>query len=120
MASVMIVDDSLLTRALLKDILTSLGHSVIGEAADGVEAIDMYMEMGPDLVTMDIHMPNLDGIAALRRILELDPTARIIVASAFGQPDTIKEAISLGAKDFIIKPLDVDRVTQAVSHALKA
>ncbi len=117
--SVLIVDDALFMRTVLRDILTKNGYQVIGEATNGHEAIERYQELHPDITTMDITMPELDGIAALKKIMEIDQTAKIIMCSAMGQQGIVVEAIKQGACDFIIKPFQPNRVVQALEKALQ-
>ncbi len=117
--SILVVDDAAFMRLMLKDILSQNGYAVVGEAKNGVEAVDMYRKMKVDLVTMDITMPEMDGITAIRHIRSHDPTARIIVCSAMGQQAMVLEAIQSGARDFIVKPFQADRVLDAVKKALR-
>ncbi|MDI9259075.1 response regulator [Alicyclobacillus sendaiensis] len=119
MANILVVDDAAFMRMMIKDILTKNGHEVVGEAADGAQAVERYQELRPDLVTMDITMPEVDGIEAIKRIRQIDPNARIIVCSAMGQQAMVIEAIQAGAKDFIVKPFQADRVVEAVQKALR-
>ncbi len=120
MAKILIVDDALIMRMMLKDILTvSGGYEICGEAADGFEAIEKFKELKPDLVTMDIIMPKCTGIEALKEIIKLDKNARVIVITAIDQREALMDAIKSGAKDFIVKPFDEERVVSAVSKALK-
>ena len=115
---VLIVDDALFMRRMINDILTSSGeYDVVGEAADGMEAINMYKELRPDAVTMDIVMPNMDGIEACREILKVDPMARVIMVSALGQEPLVIESIAAGAKDFIVKPFSPEKVLGVLEHA---
>lgn len=118
MARILVVDDAVFMRMMLRDILVSHGHEVVAEAADGNQAVERYEECKPDLVTMDLTMPNLDGIQAIKKIRAIDPDARIIVCSAMGQQAMVIEAIQAGAKDFIVKPFQIDRVISAVDKAL--
>ncbi|KAF2957622.1 two-component system response regulator [Thermotoga sp. Ku-13t] len=111
---VLIVDDAAFMRMLLKDIITKAGYEVVGEAANGVEAVEKYKELKPDVVTMDITMPEMDGITAIKKIREFDPNAKIIVCSAMGQQTMVIEAIQAGAKDFIVKPFQHSRVIEAL------
>lgn len=113
---VLIVDDTAFMRMMLKTIITGKGYSVVGEAEDGLDAIEKYKELKPDIVTMDITMPRMDGIEGMKGILEIDPNAKIIVCSAMGQKTLVIEALRLGAKDFIVKPFDADRVVEAINR----
>ncbi|MBE3595459.1 MAG: response regulator [Hydrogenibacillus sp.] len=115
---ILVVDDAAFMRMMLKDILTKNGYEVVGEAPDGEKAVDMYKELNPDLVTMDITMPEKDGISALKEIKSLDPSAKVIMCSAMGQQAMVIEAIQAGAKDFIVKPFQADRVLEAVRKAI--
>ncbi|MGM0750440.1 MAG: response regulator [Bacillota bacterium] len=115
---ILIVDDAAFMRMMIKDILTKNGFDVVGEAADGSQAVDKYKELKPDLVTMDITMPEKDGIAALKEIKAIDSGAKIIMCSAMGQQAMVIDAIQAGAKDFIVKPFQADRVIEAIQKAL--
>ncbi|MBQ2902396.1 MAG: response regulator [Agathobacter sp.] len=115
---ILVVDDAAFMRMMLKDILTKGGFEVCGEAADGVEALAKYNELKPDLVTLDITMPNKDGIAALKDIKAADPSALCIMCSAMGQQSMVIEAIQSGAKDFIVKPFQADRVIESIKKVL--
>lgn len=119
MARVLVVDDAAFMRMMLKDILTKGGHEVVGEAANGLEAIERYKELKPEVVTMDITMPEMNGIDAIKEIRKIDPNATIIVCSAMGQQAMVIEAIQAGAKDFIVKPFQAARVIEAVQKALR-
>ena len=118
MARILVVDDAAFMRMVLRYILVSHGHEVVDEAADGNQAVERYQECKPDLVTMDLTMPNVDGIQAIKKIRSIDPDARIIVCSAMGQQAMVMEAIQAGAKDFIVKPFQIERVISAVDKAL--
>ncbi|MGE7621822.1 response regulator [Viridibacillus sp. NPDC096237] len=115
---ILIVDDAAFMRMMIKDILTKNGFEVVGEAGDGAQAIEKFNELKPDLVTMDITMPEMDGIAALKSIKEKDPSAIVIMCSAMGQQAMVIDAIQAGAKDFIVKPFQADRVIEAIQKAL--
>lgn len=115
---ILIVDDAAFMRMMIKDILTKNGYEVVGEAADGVQAVEKYQELKPDLVTMDITMPEKDGIAALKEIKEINAGAKVIMCSAMGQQAMVIDAIQAGAKDFIVKPFQPDRVIEAISKTL--
>jgi len=112
--SLLIVDDAAFMRMLLKDIISKAGYEVVGEAANGVDAVEKYKELKPDVVTMDITMPEMNGIEAIKKIKEIDPNAKIIVCSAMGQQAMVVEAIQAGAKDFIVKPFQHSRVIEAL------
>ena len=112
--NILIVDDAAFMRMMIKDILTKNGYNVAGEAENGAKAFDKYNELKPDLVLMDITMPEMDGIAALKKIKGADPAAQIIMCSAMGQQAMVIESIQAGAKDFIVKPFQPDRVLEAV------
>jgi two-component system, chemotaxis family, chemotaxis protein CheY len=118
MARILVVDDAAFMRKMVSDTLTKAGHDVIGEACNGVEAVERYTELKPDLMTLDITMPEKDGLTALAEIRALDPSARVLMCSALGQESKVLESIRLGAKDFIIKPFQADRVHEAVAKAL--
>lgn len=118
MASVLIVDDAAFMRMLLKDILTKNGYQIAGEAPNGFKAIELYKSEKPDIVTLDITMPEMDGIQALKEIRSYDPSARVIMCSAMGQQGMVMDAIKAGAKDFIVKPFQAERVLEAVKKVL--
>lgn len=115
---ILVVDDAAFMRMMIKEILTKNGFEVIGEASDGSEAVEKFKELKPDLVTMDITMPEMDGIAALKEIKKMDANAKIIMCSAMGQQTMVIDAIQAGAKDFIVKPFQADRVIEAITKAL--
>ena len=115
---VLICDDAAFMRVMIKDILTKNGYEVVGEAENGLVAVDKYAETKPDLVMMDITMPELDGIQALKKIKEADAGATVIMCSAMGQQAMVIESIQSGAKDFIVKPFQADRVLEAVKKAI--
>lgn len=112
---ILITDDALFMRVTLKNILTQNGYEVVAEASNGVESVKLYKEHKPDVVTMDITMPEMDGISALKAIREHDPNANVIMCTAMGQKNLVVEAIQAGARDFIVKPFQADRVLEAVS-----
>jgi two-component system chemotaxis response regulator CheY len=118
MARVLVVDDAAFMRKLVTDVVTEGGHEVVGQAATGIEAVERYQELRPDVTTLDITMPEKDGIAALTEIIALDPSAKIVMCSALGQDSKVLEAIKLGAKDFIVKPFEPERVLSALDKAL--
>jgi len=115
---ILIVDDAAFMRMMIKDILEKNGFEVVGEAQDGAEAVAQYKEMTPDLVTMDITMPEMDGITALKEIRKINPEAKVIMCSAMGQQAMVLDAIQAGAKDFIVKPFQADRVMEAIQKVL--
>ena len=119
MSTVLIVDDAAFMRMMIKDILSKNGYEVVGEAENGVMAVEKFKELSPDLVTMDITMPEMDGIAAVKEIKAIDSKAVIIMCSAMGQQSMVIDAIQAGARDFIVKPFQPDRVLEAVSKALE-
>ena len=112
--SILICDDAAFMRMMIKDILTKNGYSIAGEAENGARAVEKYVETQPDLVLMDITMPEMDGIQALKKIKEVDPNASVVMCSAMGQQAMVIESITAGAKDFIVKPFQADRVIEAV------
>ncbi|WP_226037137.1 response regulator [Aquibacillus saliphilus] len=118
MAKILITDDAAFMRMQLKDILTKLGHEVVGEAENGQVSVAKYQELQPDLVTMDITMPELDGVGALKEIKKFDAHAKVIMCSAMGQQGMVVEAIQAGAKDFIVKPFTSERIDEALKKAL--
>jgi len=115
---IMIVDDAAFMRMMIKDILSKNGYEVAGEAQNGLQAVEKYNELKPDLVLMDITMPEMDGIASLKKIKALDSGATVIMCSAMGQQAMVIEAIQGGAKDFIVKPFQPDRVLEAVKKVV--
>ena len=118
MARVLVVDDAAFMRKMVTDALTKGGHEVIGEAGNGAEAVARFQELRPEVTTLDITMPEKDGLEALREIISLDPTARVVMCSALGQESKVLESVKLGAKDFVVKPFQPDRVLEAVEKAL--
>ena len=116
--NVLVVDDAAFLRMMINDILTKNGYNVVGEAENGAKAFEKYNELKPDLVLMDITMPEVDGIAALKKIKGADPNAMIIMCSAMGQQAMVIEAIQGGAKDFIVKPFQPERVLEAVKKVV--
>lgn len=114
MTKVLIVDDALFMRVTLKNILTKAGYEVVGEAVNGVEAVRLYDKLKPDIVTMDITMPELDGIQAMKQIMAAHPEARIVMCTAMGQQGMVKDAILAGAKNFIVKPFQPERVLETI------
>ena len=116
--SVLICDDAIFMRTMVSDILTQAGFDVVGEAETGLQAVERYRELKPDLVTMDIVMPDMGGIDAVREIVKLDPEAKVLMCSAMGQQALVVEAIQAGAKDFVVKPFQPSRVLEAVTRVL--
>ncbi|TMN23588.1 response regulator [Lentibacillus cibarius] len=115
---VLIVDDAAFMRMMIKDILVKNGYEIAGEAQDGNQAVELYKELKPDLVTLDITMPEKDGLQALQEIKEIDENASVIMCSAMGQQAMVIDAIKAGAKDFIVKPFQSDRVVEAIRKVL--
>ena len=118
MTRVLIVDDAAFMRMMIKDILEKNGFEVVGEASNGIKAVELYKKDKPDIVTMDITMPDMDGIQAVKAIKEFDPTAKVIMCSAMGQQTMVMDAIRAGARDFIVKPFQADRVLEAIKKAI--
>ncbi|MHA2296263.1 MAG: response regulator [Candidatus Hodarchaeales archaeon] len=118
MPKILIADDSLFMRKLIGKILTDRGHTVIGEANNGKDAVEKYAKLRPDLVTMDIVMPGMNGLAALKKIIQLDPQAKVIMVTALGQEPLAIEAVKNGASEFVVKPFKVDQVAKAVEKVL--
>jgi two-component system, chemotaxis family, chemotaxis protein CheY len=118
MKRVMVCDDAAFMRMMIKDILVKNGYEIAAEAENGLKAVEQYPDAKPDLVLMDITMPEVDGIEAVRRIKALDPNANVIMCSAMGQQAMVIEAIQAGAKDFIVKPFQADRVLEAVRKVI--
>lgn len=115
---VLIVDDAAFMRMMIKDILLKNGFEVVGEAENGAKAVEKFQELRPDLTTMDITMPEMDGISAVKQIKKIDPGAKVIMCSAMGQQAMVIEAIQSGARDFIVKPFQPDRVLEAIRKAI--
>ncbi|WP_026771319.1 MULTISPECIES: response regulator [Sediminibacillus] len=118
MANILVVDDAKFIRVTLAGILENGNHIVVGEAEDGDQAVEMYKRLSPDLVTMDITMPGKNGMEAMQEIKAFDSQAKVIMCSAMGQQKLVVEAIEKGAKDFIVKPFDENRVLEAVNRVL--
>ena len=122
MANILIVDDALFMRKILSDILSEEGHKIVGEAENAKEAIELYKKLKPDIITMDIIMPEVGGIntlKAIKQILKSDKNARIVIVSAMGQQDTVVESIQAGAKDFVVKPFQRSRIIEAIARLLR-
>ncbi len=115
---ILIVDDAAFMRMMIKNIVTKNGYEVVAEAENGQAAVELYKEHKPDLVTMDITMPEMNGIEGVKAIRSVDPDANIIMCSAMGQQAMVMEAIKAGAKDFIVKPFQQDRILQAIERVL--
>ena len=115
---ILVVDDAAFMRMMIKDVLTKNGFEVIGEAENGARAIEKFKELNPELTIMDITMPEVDGIQAVKEIKKYDPNAKVIMCSAMGQQAMVIEAIQAGAKDFIVKPFQADRVIEAVKKVM--
>ena len=115
---ILIVDDAAFMRMMIKNIITKNGYEVIGEAENGRVAVELYKQHKPDLVTMDITMPEMNGIEGVKAICGIDPDANIIMCSAMGQQAMVMEAIQAGAKDFVVKPFQQDRILQAIERVL--
>ena len=118
--TVLICDDAIFMRTMVSDILQQAGFEVVGEAESGLQAIEKYRALRPDLVTMDIVMPDMGGIDAVREITKLDPQARVLMCSAMGQQALVVEALQAGARDFVVKPFQPSRVLEAVNRVLTA
>ena len=116
--NILVCDDAAFMRMMIKDILTKNGYNVAGEAENGIKAVEKYKEVSPDLVLMDITMPEMDGIQALKEIRKVDAGAKVIMCSAMGQQAMVIESIQAGAKDFIVKPFQADRVIEAVKKVV--
>ncbi len=117
-ARVLVVDDAAFMRMMLKDILTKNGFEVVGEAENGKDAVEKYKELKPDVVTMDITMPEMDGVTAVKEIKKVDPNAKIVMVSAMGQQAMVIDSIRAGASDFVVKPFQPDRVLEALHKVL--
>ena len=115
---ILVVDDAIFMRSMIRDIFARGPFVIAGEAENGVEAVRLYRELKPDLTTMDIVMPQMDGITALKEIVRSDPAAKVVMCSALGQEALIAEAIEAGARDFIVKPFQPGRVLKVVQSVL--
>ncbi|MGM9974019.1 MAG: response regulator [Clostridiaceae bacterium] len=118
MTKVLIVDDAAFMRMMIRDILEKNGFEVVGEASNGIKAVELYKKEKPEVVTMDITMPDMDGIEAVKQIKAFDPDSKIIMCSAMGQQSMVMDAIRAGARDFIVKPFQADRVIEAIRKAI--
>lgn len=114
MSKVLIVDDAAFMRMMLKNILANTAYEVVGEADTGAKGVQLYQELRPDIVTMDITMPDMDGLTAVKEIRKIDPQAKIIMCSAMGQQAMIVDAVKSGAADFLVKPFQPERVLEAL------
>lgn len=119
MATILIVDDAAFMRVSIRTMLAPTGHQVVGEAENGYSAIQKYHDLSPDLVTMDITMPEMDGVMATKEIMKLNPQARILMISAMGQEFMVREAVLAGAKGFIVKPFKADVLIESIDRILK-
>ena len=117
--TVLVCDDAIFMRTMISDILTQAGYEVVGEAETGAQAVERFKELSPDLVMMDIVMPVMGGIDAVREIIKIAPNAKILMCSAMGQQALVVEAIQAGARDFIVKPFQPSRVLEAVQRVLE-
>jgi len=117
--SVLVCDDAIFMRTMISDILSQAGYEVVGEAETGTQAVERFKELNPDFVTMDIVMPDMGGIDAVREIMKIAPSAKILMCSAMGQQALVIEAIQAGAKDFVVKPFQPSRVLEAVQRVLE-
>ena len=115
MAKILIVDDSRTSRKILRTILENAGHEVIGEAVDGVDGVAKFQELSPEITTLDITMPNMDGLEALKEIKKVNPSAKIIMVTAAGQQSKMVEAIKNGASEFVTKPFEADEITGLIA-----
>ncbi|MHA2073647.1 MAG: response regulator [Candidatus Hodarchaeales archaeon] len=118
MATVLIVDDSKYLRLMIRKILKKHGHTIVAEAETGVEAIEMYKKHLPNIVTMDVVMPKMNGLMAVKEIITMNPDARVVVVTALGHEPLVRQALKIGAKDFVIKPFKVDQLVSAIEGAL--
>ncbi len=119
MARVLIADDASFMRQMIREIIEPEGHEVVGEATNGIEAVDLFNELSPDLVTMDIVMPKRSGIDAVKAIIAEHPTACIVMCSALGQETLVMEALQAGARDFIVKPFKPDSVISTIANLIE-
>jgi two-component system chemotaxis response regulator CheY len=120
MARILIADDALFMRTVVKKALTSGGHEVVGEAENGRKAVEMMTALNPDLILMDITMPEMDGLAALAEIMQTNPAMRVIMCTALGQQDKVRQALTTGAKDYVVKPFDPTKLVETVNRVLSA
>jgi two-component system chemotaxis response regulator CheY len=120
MARILVVDDAMFIRKLVSEYLRDEGHTVVGEACNGVEAVQLYKELNPDVTTLDITMPEQDGLDALRAIMAHDANARVLMCSALKERGKVMEALEIGARDYVLKPIKRARVIEAVEKTLAA
>ena len=118
MASVLLVDDLAFIKLVQKEVIEANGHQIIGDAKDGLEAIEQFKRLHPDIIIMDITMPKMDGITALEHIMNFDKNAKVIMISALGKQDLVKKSLLLGAKNYIVKPLDRKKVLERINQVL--
>ncbi len=118
MARILIVDDSQFMRSILKNLLTPKGHEVVGEASNGREAIEKYKKLRPDLVLLDIVMPDMDGLETLKEIKKIDPNAKVIMCTALGQQKIVIDALKAGARGYIVKPFKAELVLKEIERVL--
>ncbi|MCV6606875.1 MAG: response regulator [Campylobacterales bacterium] len=118
MLKVLVVDDSLVLRKNITKMFTELSHEIIGEAKNGIEGVAMFQDLNPDLVTMDITMPDMDGIEAVTKIMEIDPDAKVIMATSHGQEEMVIKAVQAGASGYILKPITREKLEETLSKAL--
>ncbi|MFW9854865.1 MAG: response regulator [Candidatus Thorarchaeota archaeon] len=119
MATVLIVDDSKYLRLMISKILKKRGHTIVAEASTGVEAIGQFKQFLPNVVTMDVVMPKMNGLLAIKEIIAMNPNANVVVVTALGHEPLVRQALKLGARDFVIKPFKVEQLVQAVENVLK-
>jgi two-component system chemotaxis response regulator CheY len=115
MRNILVVDDAAFMRAMIKNMLVKNGYNIVGEAENGSVGVEKYKELSPDIITLDITMPEMDGIAALKEIMKINPSANVVMVSAMGQEGLVKESIISGAKGFIVKPFKEDKLMSALS-----
>ncbi len=118
MQKILVVDDSFMMRTMIKNIMSNAGYEVVGEASNGIEAINKYKDIHPDLVTMDITMPELNGLEALKGIKEIDKNAKVVMCTAMGQQPMVLDAVKNGAMDFVVKPFSAKDIVKSVNKAL--
>ncbi len=118
MARILICDDARFMRLMLSRIISKMGHEVVGEASNGEEAVQMYHDLKPDIITLDVVMPKMDGLNALRRILAIDPEAKVLMVTAIGNQTMVLNAMRLGAREYVVKPFRIGEVVRAVNKLL--